>query len=325
MTFLWPYEIPILIWIQHLGAWLIPPMKFFSFLGTEEFFLLILSALYWCIDSRIGLRVAITLLISNTVNDSLKLLFRGARPYWVDSSIKGINHEASFGVPSGHAQNSMVVWGTLTLGFRKRWLTVLCCVVIFLVGFSRMVFGVHWISDVIAGWIIGLILLWLVARFEKPVVKWWVSKQIGMQILFSAVIAIVMIVVGYAWKSVFASWQAPAEWLTNIASNFPGASPDPASFSNAFTLAGLWFGMLAGASLIHAAGDHHIPKTAGQKIAAYLIGLLGVLILWYGLRIIFPRSEDILSYSLRFIRYSLVGLWIVFLAPLVFKKIKLSL
>src|SRR5512137_2340912 len=103
MTFLWPYEIPILIWIQHLSAWLILPMKFFSFLGTEEFFLLILSALYWCIDSRIGLRVAITLLISNTVNDSLKLLFRGARPYWFDPAIKGIAHEASFGVPSGHA------------------------------------------------------------------------------------------------------------------------------------------------------------------------------------------------------------------------------
>ena len=224
MTFLWPYEIPILIWIQHLGAWLIPPMKFFSFLGTEEFFLLILSALYWCIDSRIGLRVAITLLISNTVNDSLKLLFRGARPYWFDSSIKGVKSRSFFRCPiractklnGGLGNTRSRVSKTLAYGYSA-------VVVIFLVGFSRMVLGVHWISDVIAGWIIGLVLLWLVARFEKPVVKWWVSKQIGMQILFSAVIALVMIVVGYAWKSVFASWQAPAEWLTNIASNFPEA------------------------------------------------------------------------------------------------------
>ncbi len=324
MTFLWPYEIPILVWIQHLGSWLILPMQFFSFLGTEEFFLLILSALYWCVDSTIGLRVAITLLLSNTVNDSLKLLLKGARPYWFDRSINGLAHESSFGIPSGHAQNSMVVWGTIALGFRKRWLTILCCFAIFLIGFSRMYLGVHWISDVIVGWLIGLLLLWLVARFEKPVVQWWIQRHVGTQVLLSACISFVIIILGIIWRSTFTGWQPQAAWLTNIAANFPAATINPAPFSGSFTLAGLWFGILVGASLMQKEGGHQPPRSPGRKIAAYLIGLTGVLILWYGLGMIFPRSEDLISYLLRFIRYSLAGLWIVFLAPLVFRRMKIS-
>ena len=223
MTFTWPIEIPILFWIQQLGPWLLIPMKFFSFLGTEEFFLVILSALYWCVDASIGLRVAITLLISNTVNDSLKLLFRGARPYWFDTTLKGFAHESSFGIPSGHSQNSMVVWGTIALGFKKRWLTIICAVIIFLVGFSRMYLGVHWVSDVISGWLIGLALLWLVAKFEKPVVNWWVMRPLGMQVVLSAIIALAMIGIGYAWRATFSSWHASFFMVNEYRCQFPGS------------------------------------------------------------------------------------------------------
>lgn len=324
MTFTWPAEIPILNWIQQLGPWMLIPMKFLSFLGTEEFFLIILSALYWCVDASIGLRVAISLLISNTINDSLKLLFRGARPYWFDTSLKGFAHESSFGVPSGHSQNSMVVWGTIALGFKKRWLTITCAVIIFLVGFSRMYLGVHWVSDVFSGWLIGLALLWLVAKFEKPVVTWWIIRPLGMQVVLSAIIALAMIGIGYAWRAVFSSWQPPTIWLMNIAANFPEATISPAPISNAYTLAGLWFGMLTGASLIYKTGGHQPPRSPGRKVLAYIIGVVGVLILWYGLRIIFPHGEDLVSYSFRFIRYSLVGIWIVYLAPLVFRRARLS-
>jgi hypothetical protein len=299
-------------------------MNFFSFLGTEEFFLLVLSALYWCIDSTIGLRVAISLLLSNSINSYLKLIFRGARPYWFDRSITGLAHESSFGIPSGHAQNSMVVWGTIALGFKKRAITIVCCLAIFLIGLSRIYLGVHWISDVIVGWLIGLILLWLVSKFEKPVVRWWLVKPLTMQILFSFFISILIIILGYLWKSVFATWQIPAFWQVNVTAQFPDAVINPAPISDAFTLAGLWVGILAGASLIHGMKGYSLPATFGKKILAYLIGLIGVIILWYGLGVVFPRSEEMVSYILRYIRYALVGLWIIALAPLVFQKLKIS-
>jgi membrane-associated phospholipid phosphatase len=325
MTILWPFEIPIIILIQNIGSWLAPFMHFFSFLGTEEFFLLILSALYWCIDSTIGLRVALSLLISNTVNGYLKLALRGARPYWFDSSIKGLSHESSFGIPSGHAQNSMVVWGTIALGFRKRWITIICCLAVFLVGFSRIYLGVHWISDVLTGWTIGLIILWMVAKMEKPVVTWWVSRSFPFQIFLSIGFSVVIIFIGVLWQSAFKGWQVPLLWQQNVTAAFPGALIDPAPRSDTYTLAGLWLGMLIGASLIHKVGGYQPPARFGQKLLAYLIGLIGVMIFWYGLGAIFPRTEELFSYGLRYLRYALVGFWIIALAPLVFRKLKISI
>ena len=56
MDFLIQNGISVIIAIQGLGAWLEAPMKFFSSLGYENFFLLILPLLYWSVDAGLGLR-----------------------------------------------------------------------------------------------------------------------------------------------------------------------------------------------------------------------------------------------------------------------------
>jgi hypothetical protein len=43
-----------------------------------------------------------------------------------------------------------------------------------------------------------------------------------------------------------------------------------------------------------------------------------------GLGQIFPRNADLISYALRFVRYTLIGFWVAGGAPWVFKKIKLA-
>ena len=72
---------PILAWgihliiaIQHSAPWLQAPAQFFSFLGNEEFFFFVLPLLYWCVDVRLGVRVAIILTLSNSVNSFFKLV-----------------------------------------------------------------------------------------------------------------------------------------------------------------------------------------------------------------------------------------------------------
>jgi hypothetical protein len=70
--------VQIVLLLQSLGGWLIGPMKFFSFLGNEEFFLLVAPALFWCIDASLGLRIGLALMVSNGVNTSLKLAFSAA-------------------------------------------------------------------------------------------------------------------------------------------------------------------------------------------------------------------------------------------------------
>lgn len=64
--------------------------------------------------------------------------------------------------PSGHAMSSLVTWGALTLVAlpmvrrRSQWLMVLTTgAVVMVVGFTRLALGVHFVTDVVAGWALG--------------------------------------------------------------------------------------------------------------------------------------------------------------------------
>ena len=48
--------IGIILAFQSLGEWLLAPMKLFSFLGTEDFYILALPIIYWCFDAALGCR-----------------------------------------------------------------------------------------------------------------------------------------------------------------------------------------------------------------------------------------------------------------------------
>ncbi|HZF46271.1 MAG TPA: phosphatase PAP2 family protein [Sphingomonadaceae bacterium] len=128
-----------------------------------------------------------TLLVFATLTGALagsglKHLFSRPRPDVVHHLVE-VN---SLSFPSGHAMNSAIVF--LTLGaivsrnyseWTVRWFIMLAAVALVLViGFSRVYLGVHWPSDVIAGWSIGAawaLLMGLVAsrmqeshRIEQP-------------------------------------------------------------------------------------------------------------------------------------------------------------
>ncbi|HEY3476592.1 MAG TPA: hypothetical protein VGK56_18390, partial [Anaerolineales bacterium] len=56
----------------------------------------------------------------------------------------------------------------------------------------------------------------------------------------------------------------------------------------------------------------------------YGVGLIGIMILWFGLGQIFPDGEEVLPLLLRYLRYSLVGLWVTGGAPWLFFHFKLA-
>jgi membrane-associated phospholipid phosphatase len=324
MIILWPFEIPIILVIQNLGNWLEVPMRFFSFLGQEEFFLLVMSALYWCIDPALGVRVAFALLISNNINGYIKTLFHGTRPYWLDQSIVPYGDETSFGFPSNHAQTAAVVWGRIALDARKNWMKWLFILIIFLIGFSRLYLGVHFLSDVIGGWILGTILLFIIIKLEKRVSLFWFSKSLLFQVILSIILPIVFLSIGLLVISTSNSWQIPPEWITNALRADPDIQITPWDPSGLYTISGLLFGMLAGISWLKSRGGYKVTSNQGKLLLCYLIGIAGVLFFWYGLGLIFPRSEDILGNLLRYFRYTLVGLWISALAPMLFIQLKIG-
>ena len=165
--------ISIILWIQNLGAWLVAPMRMFTFLGNEEFYLFVAPAIYWCLDARLGLRLGISLMLSGMINSGFKLAWHGPRPYWVDAKVQAFSAETSFGVPSGHSQNSAVVWGLIAKHINKGWAWLLAVILIGLIGISRMVLGVHFPHDVLLGWTIGALILWLVIAWERKFLSWF--------------------------------------------------------------------------------------------------------------------------------------------------------
>lgn len=164
--------IRLIVALQGLGTWPTLPMRFFSFLGTKDFFMLALPMLYWYVDSMLGIRVALILMLSTNINSAFKLAFHGPRPYWYSPKVRALATETSFGVPSGHAQGAVVFWGLLATYLRKWWSWLVAILFILLIGLSRLYLGVHFPHDVLLGWLIGGVILWLGLRFWDPVLAW---------------------------------------------------------------------------------------------------------------------------------------------------------
>lgn len=320
------FEIAWILWIQNLGAWLETPLKAATMLGKEEFFIIAMPALFWCIDSVLGFRVGIMLLLTNGVNAMFKLAFHSPRPYWFDPNIRALDSETSFGAPSGHAQHALSIWGLLAASTRSTTARVLLGVLIFVIGFSRIYLGMHFISDVLIGWAIGALLLWGYLKVEHRVRDWLLGLSLREMIQAGVITSILLGGSVVLTRFALGSWAVPEAWNATAAITLPDGEVAPLDLSGAFTIAGTWLGMMLGAAwYYHRTGRlFNAAGTPVQRLLRYAVGLVGIFILWFGLGQIFPREADILSYALRYLRYTLVGLWVSAGAPLIFAKIGLA-
>lgn len=113
---------------------------------------------------RLALFLGATTALGAAVDTLVKTLVGRARPVFPDAFARAGG--ASF--PSGHAMGATVLFGALLFVFLpmlstvgRRWAFALVAVAIFGVGLSRVVLGVHYPSDVVGGWLLGL--AWLAA------------------------------------------------------------------------------------------------------------------------------------------------------------------
>lgn len=142
---------------------LIPVMKMFTLYGS--WFVLVPAVIlgllfaYTHLRGEFGLRLGIAAAVSAVLVEVLKRVLMRTRP--------SVFHQVSAGgssFPSGHAEDSVVVYGMLALIIIalaprfKNWTIVLFVLPLF-IGWSRVYLGVHWPSDVIGGWGIGMLIL----------------------------------------------------------------------------------------------------------------------------------------------------------------------
>ena len=114
--------------------------------------------LFFIKDKKIPLKVCINLIVVFLSSQLLKIIFRQPRPDGL-----ALTTASGFGYPSGHAMVSLAYFGYLTYllckkvksKFIKTILIIICILLILLIGFSRIYLGVHYFSDVIAGFLLG--------------------------------------------------------------------------------------------------------------------------------------------------------------------------
>ena len=324
MEVLIQWELLFSAWVQNLGLWLEYPMQAFSFLGNEMFFLLIMPAIYWSFDPLLGFRAGMMLVISGGLNSALKMFFHTPRPYWVDPNIKAFSAEASFGLPSGHAQTAASIWGMLGKLIHKKGSLIIAAIVIFLIGLSRIYLGVHFLHDVLTGWLIGILILIIYLKLEKPIGLWLQKRTLLAQVLYAFLFSACILILGLAAQSTSSSWSVPAEWIS-LAVAASGKAPDPYNLEGVLTIAGVAFGFTAGFAWWRSKnGFEQIPSGTGKRLARYGIGLTGILVHYLGLGAIFPDEPFLLGAALRYLRYALIGAWVTALAPWCFNQLHLG-
>jgi undecaprenyl-diphosphatase len=114
----------------------------------------------WRRDARrLAIWAVTTMTIGGLLGALLKVVVSRARPAFEAP----VAHSSGYSFPSGHAVNSFLCTGVLILVFLPvlsragRWLAyVLGAAIVLLTGFDRVALGVHYVSDVVAGWIVAL-------------------------------------------------------------------------------------------------------------------------------------------------------------------------
>ena len=135
-------------------------------LGSETLFLAIAIIVFWCISKNYGYYLLTVGFFGTVLNQFLKLVCRVPRPWVRDPEftiVEAARADATgYSFPSGHTQSVMASLGCPARVTKKRWVRVVCIVLILLTGLSRMYLGVHTPADVGVSLLIGTVLLFVI-------------------------------------------------------------------------------------------------------------------------------------------------------------------
>ena len=163
--------------MAHSTPAFIQSMRDFTFLGSSSFLLpaYIVLVSFFLIKKRVryAIDISIVAVSSFLLMQGLKQVFHRKRPDL--PIIKGI---ATYSFPSGHSLSSFIfcsvlaylIWNGELRTVWKLVLTVLLLLLAVTIGISRIVLNVHYATDVIAGFCLGI--MWVILSF-------WVIRKIN--------------------------------------------------------------------------------------------------------------------------------------------------
>ncbi len=312
-----------LILFLQAYAWALPFMRLASALGSLEFYILLVTAVYWCFDTRLGFRLALIMVLSQGLNDILKVVFHSPRPYWVSRKVMAFGSYHSFGLPSGHAQDSVCVWGYLANFSKKFEAGAIVIALIFIIGISRIYLGAHFPTDVVAGWVIGTLMLTLFLRLEPMLEGLFRRLDLQNQIIASFIASLSLLTIYALSLDSLGSWQIPSSWAEN-AMAATGTTIDPLNPEEVIGSAGVLFGMCTGYAWLRLGHGFRTDGPADLRLMRYILGMAGLALIWYGMGWLSAGQDFLVCYGLDYLRGMLEGAWVAAIAPNIFIKTGLA-
>lgn len=225
------FQESLIVWLQ---ATLHPQWDGFfrgvTFWGGFQGVILLWGFFIWCVSYSLGCQLVLFTQLAHYLNSLwLKALIASPRPFQIFPQVIPIITEKGFSFPSGHALNGIIYWGFLSWFYKKRFITFLSIVVIGLIGFSRIYLGVHYPLDILGGWFLGGLFLWIFLKllprldsFFSPLS--WLTK-FGWIMGVASVLSIPVLLgppgIPLSWAvmslclyfSVCLGWMAKTAWL----------------------------------------------------------------------------------------------------------------
>ena len=259
-----------------------------TMLGSEEFFMITIGAIYWCINKPAGYALGLAVTGSFWLNTLLKDVFQTARP--LPAQVRVIYPESASGYafPSGHTQGAITFWGILGRTFPGRWIRLAGWLIVPAVAVSRLYLGVHWPVDILGGAVIGVI---VVVSF--PVVleigrRWSETAGLGVKLALSVVAPVITVLLDSSLDNAK---------LAGFASGFGGGA--------------VLEGRLVGFS--------ESARSVTRQLQKFLLGALIVMAVRFGLKSVLPETV-----FFTYLRYTAVGLAGGLGAPALFVALGLS-
>ncbi|MGI9280837.1 MAG: phosphatase PAP2 family protein [Endozoicomonas sp.] len=278
-------------------------LRSLSAFGYSYHYQLFSGLLYWSGYQYLGARLAIGTEISTTVFGACRQFFASPRPYWIYPELYNGMSEKAFGMPSGHTQNAVVLWGLLASTLKSRWLWTLALFMILSTAVSRLYLGVHFPSQILVGISFGTIILFLIISLEQPFLDFLNAKVFWQRCLIVLLACSLPLIITLFFREIL-------NWGLGNGALFPYSKM--AKFTGLFT--GIGLGLLIAPSVEKPSLKLFFTQALPGAVSVSLL---------YKLLPYLPAPEDFsnLYYLFRWFEAFLLAFWGAGLWPVIHQKL----
>ncbi len=168
-------------------------------LGSPYAFFIYFIVVYHLYDKKVAKHVFLATILALFLSQFLKDFFRILRP--ISNIVGGKPIQEGFGFPSGYTITIVVFWGFILFQLKdfqdskeKLWIWIFSIFLIIAIPLSRLIIGVNYFEDIIAGYIVGLTLLSLVVLGEAKFRSFYTKSKT--QSFFGFGVSLIMWITG---------------------------------------------------------------------------------------------------------------------------------